>query len=49
MHIYFRDLFLWEQARPKAVSNFEKYKPEMHSLTATMVGKDLQSAVSGKS
>ena len=45
---FFRDLFLWEQARPKAVANYDKYKGEMHSLTATMVGKDLQAAQLGK-
>lgn len=47
--LFSRDLFMWEQARPKAVANYEKHKGEMHVLTRTMVGKDLAATATAQS
>ncbi|XP_014672522.1 PREDICTED: leukotriene A-4 hydrolase-like [Priapulus caudatus] len=39
----YRDLFAWEESRARAVATFEKNKGFMHSTTAGLVAKDLES------
>ena len=38
---FFRDLYAWEEARPKAIEVFKANRPNMHSITASMVAKDM--------
>merc|ERR1712150_70987 len=38
----YRDLYKWEKSSKVAVENYKKYAGQMHCLTATMVGKDLE-------
>ena len=46
--LFCRDLFQWDAAREKATTCYNKSKVEMHSITATMVGKDLEKALAAK-
>jgi len=38
----YRDLFNWEVSRQRTVDNYNRTKSQMHPLTASMIGKDLQ-------
>lgn len=38
----YRDMYAWEVSRQDAVANYKAQAASMHSLTATMVGKDLK-------
>ncbi|CAG5115265.1 unnamed protein product [Candidula unifasciata] len=38
----YRDLYAWEEARPKGVANFLEHRQEMHNTTAGLVAKDLK-------
>lgn len=40
--VSYRDLYAWEEARPKAVANFLDHRQEMHNTTAMLVAKDLK-------
>jgi hypothetical protein len=40
-YFQFRDLYNWEEARPKAIEAYEKAKSNWMYVTAYTVGKDL--------